>query len=69
MDNYGTIQCPKCFNKIDLPLLVPTIVCPNCGEVIDITYPNGIFPHQKLNEDGSLFKEEKEDKNEDGVKE
>jgi hypothetical protein len=63
MDNYGTIQCPKCFNKIDLPLLVPTIVCPNCGEVIDITYPNGIFPKRKYNEDGCLEKKEDVDTN------
>lgn len=63
MDNYGTIQCPKCFNKIDLPLLVPTIVCPNCGEVIKINYSEDIFPKRKYNEDGCLEKKEDVDTN------
>lgn len=56
--SYATIQCPKCNFKIDLSMLVPKIICPNCGEVIKINYPEDIFPKRKYNEDGCLEKKE-----------
>lgn len=56
--SYATIQCPKCNFKTDLFMLVPKIICPNCGEVIKINYPEDIFPKRKYNEDGCLEKKE-----------